>query len=238
MEERLSTQYRALLIGNADFPGNLPALDGPLADVEAMRGALTHATVGLYRSENVESLLDKDARVLRLKISEFLRSSQDGQVLLLYYSGHGELDEDGNLYLCASDTDPQHLEATSVTCDYLSRMAERVPERIPLMIILDCCNSGAFKSGMSPIPEALWSTGRYVLTSSRARQLSYAALVPGQASVFTHYLVEGLLYAPSAGHLTIDELDKYVHTRVTQTSKQIPQHKFSGGGTLAGRAPQ
>ncbi|MFZ0513297.1 MAG: caspase family protein [Candidatus Nitrosopolaris sp.] len=66
--------------------------------------------------------------------------------LLFYYSGHGVLDDQGNIYLASSDTDPQKPYIKGYSFGDLTMMIERtISTRV--VVILDCCYSGSAKLG-------------------------------------------------------------------------------------------
>jgi hypothetical protein len=100
-------RYRGLLIGNATFPRDphaLPDLYGPGVDIEQLKQALTDDRVGLFRTEDLQHLPDHGIQDIRERAEELFTTAAREDVLLLYYSGHGQLDERGTLYLCAKDT--------------------------------------------------------------------------------------------------------------------------------------
>jgi hypothetical protein len=95
-----------------------------------------------------------------------------------------------------------------------------------VIVILDCCYSGAFKGAL---PAALKGEGRFVITSSRRGQLAADAELVTGASPFTGYLVEGLqlgtLDANGDGYVALNDLYDYVLQQL-RPSGQIPQRHF------------
>jgi uncharacterized caspase-like protein len=96
------------------------------------------------------------------------------------------------------------------------------------VLILDCCFSGAFASGMSAkeavvmsikneIEAQLGGEGRAVLTSSTATQVSFEDAGGG---VYTRYLVEGIekgaADTDNDGVITVDELHDYAKRKVQE----------------------
>ncbi|RKN74607.1 caspase family protein [Streptomyces klenkii] len=231
-----SRRYRGLLIGNATYPRDphcLPALNGPLADITHLKQVLTDRQVGLFDSPDVETLSDYGIQDLREKVDEFFTTAARGDVLLLYYSGHGQLDERGTLYLCAQDTRTAGLRATALSAIEINNIIEGSPAATTV-IILDCCYSGAFK-GITP-SASVAGRGRYVLTSSRSTQLARAATRPGQPSPFTRQLVRALRSAQpgkDAGYVTVVDVYRQVHHGMTLDAVIAPQLKFVGEGDVA-----
>ncbi|WP_435823416.1 caspase, EACC1-associated type [Kitasatospora aureofaciens] len=224
-------RHRALLIGNTSFPRDPHALldlDGPRVDIQQLKQALTDEQVGLFRGEDIQRMFDKGIQEIREQVDEFFSSATREDVLLLYYSGHGQTDERGTLYLCAKDTSTNRLRATALSAIEINNMIDGSPAGTTI-VILDCCYSGAFK-GAANVPAA--GRGRYVLTSSRSTQLTLAATSPGQPSPFTGALVRALRQTGPTGHLTIVELYRQVHRWMTEGSVITPQLRIAGEGDV------
>ncbi|MCQ6551967.1 caspase family protein [Streptomyces sp. C10-9-1] len=227
-------RYRALLIGNASFPRAphaLLTLRGPLVDIERVGRVLTDGDVGLFSPRNVVTLPDKGVQELREQVEGFFSTARPEDVLLLYYSGHGELDTYNKLYLCANDTTPQRLVATALSAAEISMMIDRSAAGTTI-IILDCCHGAAFKTGSNPLTASVAGRGRYVLASSRSTQLARDAEIDGQPSPFTSMLVRGLQHAEGRGNLTVGELYRQVHHWITAESPQPPHLTFDGEGDV------
>ncbi|MFE6210202.1 caspase family protein [Streptomyces sp. NPDC057889] len=225
-------RYRGLLIGNATFPRDphaLPALNGPGVDIEQLTQALTDERVGLFRTEDLQQLPDHGIQDIREQIDGLFATAAREDVLLLYYSGHGQLDERGTLYLCAKDTSASRLRATALSAIEINNMIDG-SAATTTVVILDCCHSGAFKG--APVSAPAGGRGRYVITSSRSTQLTLAATSPGRPSPFTGLLVRGLQHAKAPGDLTVVELYRQVHRWMTEEAVIAPQLKITGEGDV------
>lgn len=229
--------YRALLIGNSRFPKdpqNLQTLEGPRNDVPHLFAALTDPETGLFAPTAVRTVVDHTKQEIHLELEDFFQAARRDSCLLLYYSGHGLLDESNRLFLCAFDTIRDKCRATAIRSDDIDELIETSPARATL-IVLDCCHSGAFKGG--DLGHDLRGAGRFLLTSCRGGELANDADVQNHASVFTSHLVEGLRGAAPEqhpdGHISLDELYAYVYGRMEADGKQRPQRHFAGGGDVA-----
>jgi hypothetical protein len=110
------------------------------------------------------------------------------------------------------------------------------------VLVLDCCNSGAFSQGTKAATGTSVGTatafesgyGRIILTASDSTQFAWEGdKVIGETdnSLFTHFLVQGLdgeADLDGDGRITVDELYDYAYEKVKfATPKQTPS-KFSG----------
>jgi uncharacterized caspase-like protein len=88
----------AFLIGNQSFrsDSDLPPLQGPANDVAALARLLCDPERGSFE---VHEFLDKPHQEIMREIAEALDSAASGDLLLIYYSGHGMLDRGGRLCL-------------------------------------------------------------------------------------------------------------------------------------------
>jgi Caspase domain len=222
------SSYKALLISASEFhedPQNLFPLQGPVNDAPLLRDALTDPELGLFDLADVRLLPERSKRDIMTAAEAFFRTAERDDQLLLYYSGHGMPDIDGNLYLCARDTVTSSLIATGISDSEINAIINLSAARA-VIVILDCCYSGAFKGAL---PAALKGEGRFVITSSRRGQLAADAELVTGASPFTGYLVEGLrlgtLDANGDGYVALNDLYDYVLQQL-RPSGQIPQRHF------------
>lgn len=232
----MAGRYRALLIGNSTYPAdehNLQTLKGPVKDIAALNRALADPSTGLFDDADVALLSEATStRAIRALGRLFSTAARD-DVLLVYFSGHGKLDQSGRLHLCMQDTDSTDLLSTAVSSARINEFADASRAR-NVVVVLDCCHAGAFRGG--DLGEAVAGPGRYVLASCRGTQLANDATVENGTSFFTQHLVDGLLRAAvdhdQDGYVTFSELYAYVDRRLREAGKQIPQRRVDGDGDL------
>ena len=230
-----------LIIGNQGYDDPLLAtLQAPRLDVELLATVLRDEAVGQF--DEVEVLLDAPERDLRRAIAKFCANRTADDTLLLFFSGHGILDEEGLLHLAARDTEPRLLSATALAADYLRTQLNRCNSRRQVLI-LDCCHSGAYARGTKSATGASVGSGtalitagygRVVLTASDATQYAWdgeAVQGEAEASVFTRFLVEGLRTGAADldgdGQISVDELYEYVYGKVLGISSKQTPAKFA-----------
>jgi len=236
----MSGKY-ALVIANTDYSDPaLAQLTAPGRDAEDFARVLRDKEIGAF--DDVKVLLNGSEPEAREAIDEFFDQKKKDDLLLLYFSGHGVRDEIGSLYLALKNTTRARLRATALKSDFIREaMDQSYSKRV--VLILDCCNSGAFAQGTKAeiggsigTVSAFDATGygRIVLTASDSTQFAWEGdkVIGGdtQNSLFTHFLVQGLegeADHDGDGRITVDELFDYAYKNVRlATPKQTPS-KFS-----------
>jgi formylglycine-generating enzyme required for sulfatase activity len=226
-----------LIIGNSVYlESSLTRLLTPDVDVGSLAEVLLNPEIGGFDDVNV--LVNTSSATVRRAISGFFSGKNRDDLLVLYFSGHGVLDEQGRLYLAVKDTDRKLLRGTAIPAAFITDEMNNSRSKRQVLI-LDCCHSGAFARGTKGVPGASVGTaaafegtgfGRVVLTASDATQYAWEGdQVIGEAenSLFTHYLTRGLESGEADGNndgqITVDEIYDYVYAQVVkQTPKQTP----------------
>ena len=192
----------ALIIGNSEYDDqSLARLVTPAADVGNLADVLNSPDIGGF--DEVVSLVNEASITVRREIARFFKGKRRDDLLLLYFSGHGVLDDRGKLYLAVKDTERDLLKGTAIEAAFITDVMDGSYSR-QQVLILDCCHSGAFARGAKGVTGASVGTaqtfegsgsGRVVLTATDATQYAWEGdQVIGEAenSVFTHFLIQGL----------------------------------------------
>jgi uncharacterized caspase-like protein len=113
--------------------------------------------------------------VLR-RVSKFFRERQLTDLALLYFSGHGFRDDNGELYLTTSDTEIDDVEASSLSATFIRQRMEqsRAGQQV---VLLDCCFSGAFLPGLTPKSEIRINSGESFNSMDEAKLSSPPQIV-------------------------------------------------------------
>ncbi|MEO3819049.1 caspase family protein [Plantactinospora sp. B24E8] len=223
----------ALIIATGTYRPPLRDLPGAIADADALAEVLGDDRIGGFA---VEVRKDGRAHELRAAIAQLFAHRTRDDVLLLHFSGHGLKDDDGELYLAATDTnpDPEWLRATALpAADVRHAMATTGAGCV--IVLVDCCYSGAFprdgSRGGDPVEiadklvdkgAAAPGRGRVVLTASTSLA---AAFERNGHGVFTQAVVQGLRSGDAAR-----DGDEYVYTEdlwhhVCRVLDQQPRHQ-------------
>lgn len=222
----------AILIGSSQFdkePLKAKPLKCPERDVDGMHELLAATELGafgevfVFKNSHHQAALDQIEEVLTT-------AARDDQVLI-YYSGHGETDLPGRLYLTATNTDTKKLVSTSIPIETLRTMIENSLCR-KIILILDCCFGGAagksFVKGSvdEKLKELARGYGIYILTASTAAQTAQER-EGDDYGLLTKHIISGIKEGAAAndeGFISMDGLYRYVHRQVTGEGYQEPMH--------------
>ncbi len=223
----------ALIIASSSFVDTgLASLKAPAVDARALTAVLAAPELGAF---DVNTLIDEPRSRIEREIETFFTKRAPDDLLLLYFSGHGIRDDEGQLFLAVRDSDRSMLHSTAIAASFVTRMMDRSRSKRQVLI-LDCCHSGAFVSGMkgNAAPGSAVATreifegtgyGRVVLTASDSTQYAWdgnTVLGTAESSLFTHFLVEGIRTGDADrdgdGIVAVDELYDYVYERVIATT--------------------
>lgn len=147
---------------------------------------------------------------IQRELPSWLKQAEPADDVLVYFSGHGFQDDDGQLYLAPLDCDPRDPAATGVPVAWLREQMAACRAGAKLLVI-DACHAGSSKGGSEmaqvsakDLADAFeQAAGVVTLASSSSDQLSWVWDAVKQ-SLFSFWLNEGL-----KGHA-----DRNVDTRV------------------------
>ena len=243
----------ALIIASYDYTADagLRKLVAPPQDAEALTRVLQDPTIGGFE---VRSLLNEPSPKVAEEIEAFFAERQRDDLALLYFSGHGVKDTDGQLYFAMPNTRLNRLRSTSIKASDVNEImrGSRAQQKV---LLLDCCYSGAFARGMTVKADQGISTQDYfdgrgyaILTASDAIQYSFEEdKVEGQAtqSVFTRILTQGLDKGEADtngdGLVTFDEMYDYILDHIEREAPEQRPRKWAldvQGKIVIGRNPR
>jgi tetratricopeptide (TPR) repeat protein len=243
----------ALLVGIGHFDqSNFQVLSSPEQDVNELRELLRHPQIGASRKSDVTTLKDPTVRELRNAIEIICSNRQPHDVVLIYISGYGIVDDRGQLYFPCRDTHLDRLDYTAYpSAELLASMeACRSQQQV---LILDCCFSGSFAKGMilatdiDAIGLQLSSRRRAVLTSPWSIDYS-PKHKSANPSTYTQYLLNGLETGMADGgtrravdgDITVLELQDYIGSRLEEDHPAMFAKLYNpaqSGNIIVARAP-
>lgn len=230
----MSRKY-ALVIGNTDYiDQGLARLSAPGKDTEDFARILQNKELCSF--DEVKTLLNQPEHIIRRTIDEFFDQKKPDDLLVFYFSGHGVRDELGVLYLAVKNTDRFRLRSTAIKSNFIREAMDQSRSKRQVLI-LDCCNSGAFAQGTKAATGVSIGTatafesgyGRIILTASDSIQFAWEGdkvIGNTENSLFTHFLIKGLEGQADYngdGRITVDELYDYAYQKIADvTPKQTP----------------
>jgi hypothetical protein len=222
----------ALIIGTSTYEeSTLAHLRAPGTDAHDLAEVLSDSKIGKF---DVHTFLDTPHDRLMRGVLEVCASVGPSDLILVYLSCHGVLDDKGRLYYATTNTERRLLAATSLAAAWLNDQLEDCRARSQILV-LDCCHSGAFAKGAKgdealALQDKFPGRGKVVLTASRATEYSFEGteiVGNGVRSVFTKAIVDGLKTGAADvngdGDVTVADLYQYVFNKVRQEEpRQTP----------------
>jgi formylglycine-generating enzyme required for sulfatase activity len=233
-----------LVIGN-NYPewDKEKQLKFAVADAEKIKEILENKDICGF--DEVIYLPDRTSKEASSAIEKILRKAED-DLVFIYFSGHGKKDFENNLCLLFNDTNEDALFTTSLTFDFITKCM-RYPSRKSVIIILDCCYSGAAGIKDTDVTEALKKhsealkeqpgSGTIIITSTGSTGSTKAREDEKfKHGIFTNFLIEGLEKGTADengdGYISIDDLYDYAFGMTTKISSQSPKKEGSIEGTV------
>lgn len=197
---------KALLIGINDYPGPGNALKGCLADIEALHPLLERNGDNTKNFE-VKMLPNEQSSGEAMCFIEQLFSG-DGEIALLYFSGHGYVNTTG-----AEIVFPDNVR--SATNHYMGLQMSNILEIANKsrfhnkVIILDCCYSGNMGKYAPSMTTSVLSNGVTILSACRDDETSAEM---GGHGLFTELLCDALRggAADFLGNITLGGIYAYI----------------------------
>ena len=237
----------ALLVGvgtSSYPPWSLPVT---VKDVKALRAVFVDPDLCSYPTTHIRLLCDhnatRDAIIDGLKWLKAQAIADAEATIIVYYSGHGWIDQaTGKYYLLPHDVKPFNVPASALAATtFIAALREIAAHR--LLVFVDSCHAAgmatakglpsaelppgfvrtALPKGM--IDDLKQGEGRAVFTSSRRKQRSWIRR-DGTMSIYTYHLIEAL---QGAGNNTGDTLVRlsnlmnYLSRTVPSTARRLYQ---------------
>jgi hypothetical protein len=203
---------KALIVG-IDYYNDVAPLEGCVNDANAVAEVLSRNDDGsvnftapkLLLAPNTFSPIDR--RTLREAIEALFKDNPE--IALLYFAGHGYLDETGG-FICASDTHDGHDGVALNDVIHFARESKAANK----IIVLDSCHSGiaANRSGKDSVAEI--GQGMTLLTASSEKEYAFEG-GNGAPGVFTNLFVDAL--SGAAANLVGDVTPGSVYAHIDQS---------------------
>lgn len=218
-------RFHALVIGNNSYTG-LPRLETAIADAKAIASTL-RSSYGF----SVKTLIDASRYDILKELSRLRASLSEQDNLLIYYAGHGYVDEaTGRGYWLPVDAEEDNFAnwiSTNDVTDVLNGM-----NALHVLVVADSCYSGTLTRG-TRFRAAGWENDRRALirrlATKRSRKvLSSGGIEPvldsggGEHSVFTKALLDVL--QENSDVMEGNRLFLELRERVVLNADQTPEY--------------
>lgn len=203
---------KALVIG-IDYYTDISPLSGCVTDAARVATVLSRNADGTtnFTAPRTLTATGVDRSVSRRELREAVAAlfSDNPEIALMYFAGHGYVDETGG-YLCSSDSRDGH-DGLALSEIMTFARASKATNKI---IILDSCHAGVVGNRPDGKDVAEISQGMTLLTASTEKQYSYESGSNG-GGVFTSLLVDALDGA--AANLVGDVTPGSVYAHIDQS---------------------
>ena len=231
----------ALLIGISKYDSPLVTpIPSAKEDIYAFQKVLVNSSTGLFPPKNVLVLENPSRMEMESEVYNLFKNKKPEDVALLFFSGHGILDDWNQFYFATRDTNieinGEFNPITTVSALQVQTIAQRSRSKKQILI-LDSCYSGAFSSGLIPkddnhvnIKSQLGGRGRIVLTSSNSAQRSFFS-TESKLSIYTNYLLEGIITGAADsncnGYISVLEMHDYAKQKIASLRCDMSPRSYS-----------
>ena len=253
-EDVSSDRRWAVVIGVSEYE-HLPKkswLNSCHKDAQAIADFLASPRGGELRPENMKLLLNEEAtaRNIRVALDFLITKSAPGDVIYLFYAGHGKVHRYGSgeaAYLMAYDSEPEFLNATAIPMNEIHRYVDvHLNRASQVIMITDACHAGAILPS-SPVKaqESTRSVSEYLqnigerdgvlnLMACRRDEVAFEDARLAGHGVLTYSLLRAL---NGEGHSTRDgivrtqDVLEYVSYLVPRLTNQRQHPRYSANYT-------
>jgi hypothetical protein len=209
----------AILIGVERYNDNinLPDLEQSFSNVRELRKILKSDTVGLP-GENIVEKINPGDKIGLLKEIEQISLKEDIKTLIIYYAGHGILDDNGNHYLTISTSTRNSIHIDGLEITELSRVFKAI-RNLKVILILDSCFSERAFEG--------FNSREFLLLASSAMNKTSKFPIGEEYSAFTNELIKIFREGIPNNLKTITWREIYTHLKQNLMNAGFPIPKIS-----------
>ncbi|MFI6078977.1 caspase family protein [Actinoplanes sp. NPDC051343] len=227
---------RAVLIGVSDYADlePLPAVERNLQELSRL---LTSPDLWGLRTEDCHTLLSPQ-RPDDVLDAINTAAGQATDALIVYFAGHGLLDQRDELHLALTQGSRKKLYRTVRYDDVRREVVETARKCHSKVVILDCCYSGRAMQGAmgsSDVAEQARIAGTYLMTATAETSKALAPL-GAEFTAFTGALIRKLSAGVIDGPELLDLETLFYHLRAELAERRLPmpQQRSRNDGSAIG----
>jgi hypothetical protein len=213
-----------VLVGTANYRNGLPDIAPVAGNVEGLAAVFRDPGLGGLGEDTCHTLVDPSRDLAIRQIAAWCREAED--ILVVYFSGHGLIGEDGELLLACADTELDMADYTALPISLLRKAVQSSPARVRVLI-LDCCYSGRAIRTLGAETDLLGQvelSGTYTLASAPG-DLQALFNEGERYTVFTGELIDTLRNGIAAGASLLSVDAVYRHLRRKLRGRNLPEPK-------------
>ncbi len=220
---------KVVLIGTSKYPKdrNLHSLPQVSKNIqELLRGFSNPKIIGIPRKNIRRIVNERTPSKVLVELDKELKKAQE--TIIIYYAGHGLLDEELKLHLTTQDTTRVNVTSNGINYERVRKKIKHSKARRKILI-LDCCYSGiAVHLGEKPpisLPlENIEIEGTYIITSSPANEEAEAHSLRGEAyTAFSGELLRVLKHGIDNGKAIMTLSEIYENIEKEFKSRKLPK---------------
>jgi Caspase domain len=253
----LEGKRRAIIIGVHEYEDNkIPSLPGAENDANELFNMLSDPKIGNFTVSPDHHLLGERANNsnIRKALSDIFWQSEQNDIVIFYFAGHGFADSLENLYLAPYDMLHDEPFVHGINIEEVKNLISKSKLNKTILTILDCCHSGiaagtmrgasdhqkaqtVFDNGIKSVESV--GEGRIILASSekdkQAREKNDCVhgdlTEPHAHGLFTFNLITGLEKKyDEIGRITLSRLSQHLAEEFQKLrGEQRPGISIHGG---------
>jgi uncharacterized caspase-like protein len=243
---------QAIIVGINEYPDpEIPKLAGAENDAKEVYKKLIDPNTCNFVIPDSHYLvgLEATSEKIRRAISDVFWKTEQSELALFYFSGHGFVDGYGHGYIAPVDIRKSEPFVCGIKMKELMDTIITSIGKTSTVTILDCCYSGlaargAYKKEFDQFTdlkdhEVRSGEGRITLTSSagdapsREDNYKHSEGISHSHGIFTSCLIEGLEGGAASnddtGIISIDKIRTYIDNQMEKKGKQKPQYSVAKG---------
>lgn len=227
--DRPKPALHVFAVGVSDYDQADLKLQHAAKDAADFMNTVKTCNLSQYQSLKTENLVqDKAATDKNIKkgLSSLVNSANQGDVILLFFSGHGAK-EGAETYFLSCNAESNDLFASAVDFDIIRSALKRLKDKkCRIIIFMDACHSGSMY-GVKGSAETFSMAEPDIIgfySSTEAQKSNESE--QWENGIFTKALLDGIKgkAVDEEGNITLDALELYIRNQVRQATngRQMP----------------
>lgn len=212
------TTYAFLIaVENYTKDPQLHQLPQSFNNVAALHKVFKGSGIGIPKS-NIKTEFDPVNATELIEKLQSLVDREDAKTLIIYYAGHGILDDDGTHYLTLTNSTVSNISINGLDINYLNKAFSK-NKNLNIILILDSCFSeSAFDS---------FKARNYLVIASSAKNRTSKYPVDADYSAFTNEMISIFKDGIDNKKDYLTWKDVYSQLKINLSGKGFPQPKIS-----------